>query len=188
MRKSRVAHLMLLMTCLLLAAPMAVYCQNIEVSPLSWDFGDVVIGETATMEFSISSIGPSTVQMYLAVLTAEPDLVPYLEHDFTLTDGPALRYWEEDGIYSAGPIEIDEGSSVAYEVTYSPTTIGLHNAELLIMSNDYDPAEDAFIYVHLFGNGVDPGSVPVPEPTSILLLSTGLIGLAALGRRKFVRS
>ena len=179
---------MLLTTCLLLAAPMAVYCQNIEVSPLSWDYGDVVIGETAAMEFSISSIGPSTLQMYLAVLTAEEDLVAYTERDFLITDGPALRYWEEDDIYSAGPLDIDEGSSVNYEVTYSPTTIGLHNAYLLIMSNDYDPAEDARIYVHLTGNGVDSGANPVPEPTSILLLSTGLIGLAGFGRRKFIRT
>ena len=35
------------------------------------------------------------------------------------------------------------------------------------------------------GNGTDPA--PIPEPTTVLLLGAGLLGLAGLGRKKFLK-
>jgi hypothetical protein len=185
MRNHRVTLLTLLTMFLLLALPMTASSQSIEVDPLSWDFGDVVVGETATKEFTVACIAQDTLMITLVALTAEEDFsVPYLEHDFEITGGPDLHYDASIDHITAGPTFIDNGSSVNWEVTYSPTSIGLHNAELFILSNDYDPPEDSQIYVHLTGNGVDSGITPVPEPATMLLLGTGLIGLAGF-RRKF---
>ena len=38
-----------------------------------------------------------------------------------------------------------------------------------------------------YENGPDPVSAPVPEPSTILMLSTGLVGLAGLARKKLLK-
>jgi hypothetical protein len=43
----------------------------------------------------------------------------------------------------------------------------------------------------LYAQGTDPGSdidtsaVPVPEPSTMLLMGTGILGLVAYGRKRF---
>jgi len=32
---------------------------------------------------------------------------------------------------------------------------------------------------------IDPGPFPVPEPATLLLIGTGFVGLAVIGRKKF---
>jgi hypothetical protein len=62
------------------------------------------------------------------------------------------------------------------------------NDALDIVSSD----PSAEVLVSLNGHGLyavyDSGPAPVPEPTTIILLGTGLIGLAGWGRKKFKKN
>lgn len=40
--------------------PLRATAENIGVSPESWDYGDVALGDSAVMSFTLESLGPDT--------------------------------------------------------------------------------------------------------------------------------
>jgi len=149
--------LVLLIGCAMLAAPMAALAQDIEVSPMAWDFGDIVVGDSAIQRFTISSTGSTALMLYVVELTDEAHWeVPYEGDDFEITEEPD----------PGAPREINPGESVDYKVTYTPTSYEFHEAYLRVSTNSgYGHNE---IYIHLTGMGVED-SPPVAEVMAELL-------------------
>lgn len=127
----------------IISIPICAYAQHVEVSPRTFDFGEVLLGESAVQSFEITSLGPTSLNLIFVNLLAE-EWVLYEGEDFNITKIPP-------GV--PGEIRVDE--SVEYEVTYAPTTVGPHECFLFVFTNDTDPPGDELIYIHLSGEGVE---------------------------------
>jgi hypothetical protein len=53
---------------------------------------------------------------------------------------------------------------------------------MTLQLRDFWPSQGAISHVSIYG-----GEVPIPEPTTVLLVGFGLIGLAGFGRKKFFK-
>jgi len=110
------------------------------VSPASWDFGQVQINTIKTKNFTISNIGGGTISVS-SIIIAGDDY-------YTLTTNPA-------------PVNLTAGQPATFTVQYAPTAVGNHNGTVTITDNRgttivdlsavcYDPTIYTFPYTQDF--------------------------------------
>jgi hypothetical protein len=133
-----------------IAVVMALFCppvaaQQGELTPTSWDYGDVPLGEVRSTSFEILSMGGPQ----LAISSIRIDADPTGAFSITSISPPT-------------PPFLAPGERLDVSVEFAPLTPGEHTAWLSVLSDN----EGGMIRTPLVGHGV-------PEPTMLVLLAMG---------------
>jgi len=93
---------------------------EIDVSPLALDFGDVQVGNSASLSTTISNVGTADLQV------TDISLASGSSSDFSISAAPGT------------PATIGPGGNATVEITYTPSGTGSDTGTLQIASNDAD--------------------------------------------------
>jgi hypothetical protein len=160
-----------LLVSILVLSPLLVSAEDLDVSPMSWDFGDVELGTPRSQIFTLRSLGPSAVWVYVIETTP------------AATDGPicagglSTAYCNDHPeecnacdfavtfINKALPIELpeddaDHDGAIDVTVTFTPSAFGSREAFLYIFSNDSIDPPGMQAFIRLTGWGVDVTNPP----------------------------
>lgn len=127
---------------LLLLLPLTVAAQNIQVDPMTWDYGEVELGASEPMSFTITSMGPDTKLRIDGIALADNESGAY--EITSITPEPVY------------PMYLEVGETAEVVVTFAPGAVGVETASLFILSNAHN---DPTFYVPLQGEGI------INEPT-----------------------
>ena len=149
-------------------APTQVTAQDIEIDPFGWNFGSVELGSSESMFFELLSLGPVPLTVCMLEITESESMSSAESPFFSISLLPPL------------PDVIPPGDMITFEVTFSPTELGFQDAFLHIWSDATPP--DSNLSFLLQGTGVSAG--PIPEPSTLLLMVSGVVALLFLRRRR----
>ena len=120
---------------------------DMEILPLSHNFGDMEIGTTSTLIITISNVGNADLEVFSASPQAD------WNSDFQITSAPN---W---------PVMLPPTASTNVEITYTPSAEGPVESVLKISSNDPD---ESVVEVQLSGTGI---VIPPEEKIENIIIS-----------------
>jgi hypothetical protein len=133
---NRLTMLGLLIGLAVVAAPLIASAQNIDVTPEGWDYGNVKVGLSSTVIFTITCL----------------EITPLTFESATIVDDATGSF----SITSAAPppaITLFQGELVDITVEFTPSGLGAHSASLYIDSDAEPPRNN--LYLPLEGVGVE---------------------------------
>lgn len=171
---------------LVLCGAAAVRAQDLTVSPMSWDFGNVPVGTSSMVTFDLLSAGSNSLWVYAYALieddTLGPPLPPHACPDDPDHSWSLGAFSFNPTTWQTFPIVRAAGEHAFVDVIFTPPAPGDYLAYLFIQSNDGYPPPGPQVFLPLEGTGVSA----VPVPGAALL---GVVGLSTVGclRRRMLR-
>jgi hypothetical protein len=129
---NKITTLTVLIGFAVVAVPLMASAQCIDVTPESWDYGDVKVGTGKAHIFTIHSCGTSPVEVFYL------DVVDDTTGVFAMSPVPDV------------PFPLHAGETLEVEITFTPPGLGVHEAYLYIR-HDADGGETR---IDLLGAGV----------------------------------
>ncbi len=154
-----------------------VRAQDLQPSPMSWDFGNVAVGSSATVTFDLLAGWPTAVWVYVVSLNeTATDVPPYANPNDPLTPSWSLGAFSfNPATYPALPVELPWKDYISVDVTFTPPAPGSYEAYLFVFSNDSIPPPGMQAFFPLQGTAV-PAVVPAPGAILLAVVGAGLVG------------
>jgi len=167
---------------MVLGSVAAVHAQDLIVSPTSWDFGNVLVGNSEMVTFDLLAGEPTHVWVYVISLhetpaDEPPEANPNGFPDPSWSLGP---FSFNPATYPALPVEHSVGNHILVDVTFTPPAPDDYLAYLYIHSNDSIDPPGVHAFFRLEGTGVP---VSVPAPGAALLCLIGVVASRRAVRR-----
>ncbi len=160
----------------LLLLPIASFAQESLVTPMSLDFGQIPVGESATISVTITGIDQYTpLCVYNLYFVMSPDDPPWGDNVYnqcvlaanrlTQCSNPSAEVTITRSIPDPAPDDLWQFDQLVLEVTYTPAAVGPVPVSFFdIESNDHD---QPYIFLPITGEGVEP--IPDPETPAELV-------------------
>jgi hypothetical protein len=112
---NRITMLVLLVGLAVVATPLMVLAQCIEVTPENWDYGDVKVGTGESQIITIHSCASTDLTVYYV------GLMEGAFEAFTVGTVPDV------------PFALPDGETLEVEVTFTPPALGVHEASFCVI-------------------------------------------------------
>lgn len=149
---------------------------------------------SASSAFSLTSGGSNYIAHTVSVSMHGSEYIKYLSYSIDhFNVSSSNSSYSNFGIYETNTDDILLESNKIYTITLTSFASSSTNSSSISYSDPYIEIDSSKIdsdqYTLIFSPGVNnikSINSPVPEPTSMLLFSTGIVSLAAIGRKRRV--